>query len=122
MDQLDLFQASAVGGERVARVVVSTDQQPLRFGGGRPGPGRRRGGLGEHRADPGRTTVGRVPGRALGVAAVAARRAVDEGGAYVNNVKVTDADWKPAADDLLFGKWLVLRRGKKTFAGAKIGA
>lgn len=52
----------------------------------------------------------------------AARRAVDEGGAYVNNVKVTDADWKPAADDLLFGKWLVLRRGKKTFAGAKIGA
>ncbi|ALG85038.1 tyrosyl-tRNA synthetase [Gordonia phthalatica] len=52
----------------------------------------------------------------------AARRAVDEGGAYVNNVKVTDADWKPAADDLLFGRWLVLRRGKKTFAGAKIGS
>ncbi|WP_040517855.1 tyrosine--tRNA ligase [Gordonia neofelifaecis] len=52
----------------------------------------------------------------------AARRAVDEGGAYVNNVKVTDADWMPASNDLLFGKWLVLRRGKKTFAGAKIGA
>ena len=52
----------------------------------------------------------------------AARRAVDEGGAYVNNVKVTDVDWKPAATDLLFGQWLVLRRGKKTFAGAKIGA
>ena len=52
----------------------------------------------------------------------AARRAVDEGGAYVNNVKVTDADWKPAADDLLFGRWLVLRRGKKTFAGAMIGS
>ncbi|GAA2384626.1 MULTISPECIES: tyrosine--tRNA ligase [Gordonia] len=52
----------------------------------------------------------------------AARRAVDEGGAYVNNVKVTDADWTPGSNDLLFGKWLVLRRGKKTFAGAKIGA
>ncbi|WP_432211730.1 tyrosine--tRNA ligase [Gordonia aichiensis] len=52
----------------------------------------------------------------------AARRAIDEGGAYVNNTKVTDADWTPAGDDLLFGKWLVLRRGKKTFAGAKIGS
>lgn len=52
----------------------------------------------------------------------AARRTVDEGGAYVNNVKVTDADWTPAVDDLLFGSWLVLRRGKKTFAGARIGA
>ncbi|MBM7367262.1 tyrosine--tRNA ligase [Gordonia hydrophobica] len=52
----------------------------------------------------------------------AARRAVDEGGAYVNNQKVTDADWKPASADLLFGSWLVLRRGKKTFAGAKIGS
>ena len=52
----------------------------------------------------------------------AARRAIDEGGAYVNNVKVTDADWTPAADDLLHGRWLVLRRGKKTFAGARIGS
>ncbi|MGO3328474.1 tyrosine--tRNA ligase [Gordonia sp. (in: high G+C Gram-positive bacteria)] len=51
----------------------------------------------------------------------AARRAVDEGGAYVNNVKITDAGWTPAAEDLLHGRWLVLRRGKKTFAGARIG-
>ncbi|WP_440712672.1 tyrosine--tRNA ligase [Gordonia sp. FQ] len=52
----------------------------------------------------------------------AARRAIDEGGAYVNNAKVTDADWTPGAGDLLHGRWLVLRRGKKTFAGARIGA
>lgn len=51
----------------------------------------------------------------------AARRAVDEGGAYVNNVKITDPEWAPAAGDLLHGRWLVLRRGKKTFAGARIG-
>ncbi|WP_336790887.1 tyrosine--tRNA ligase [Gordonia malaquae] len=51
----------------------------------------------------------------------AARRAIDEGGAYVNNVKITDADWTPGVDDLLHGRWLVLRRGKKTFAGARIG-
>ncbi|WP_132993251.1 tyrosine--tRNA ligase [Gordonia zhaorongruii] len=52
----------------------------------------------------------------------AARRAIDEGGAYVNNVKVTDAEWTPGADDLLHGQWLVLRRGKKTFAGARFSS
>ncbi len=51
----------------------------------------------------------------------AARRSIDEGGAYVNNVKVTDPEWAPTAGDLLHGRWLVLRRGKKTFAGARVG-
>ncbi len=51
----------------------------------------------------------------------AARRAIESGGAYVNNVKVADADWTPGDDDLLHGRWLVLRRGKKTFAGARFG-
>lgn len=50
----------------------------------------------------------------------AARRAIGEGGAYVNNVKITDPDWRPAASDLLHGAWLVVRRGKKSFAGAKL--
>lgn len=49
----------------------------------------------------------------------AARRTVKEGGAYVNNERVSDMDWIPRADDLLHGQWLVLRRGKKSFAGAK---
>ena len=49
----------------------------------------------------------------------AARRTVKEGGAYVNNERVSDADWIPRADDLLHGQWLVLRRGKKSFAGAR---
>jgi tyrosyl-tRNA synthetase len=47
----------------------------------------------------------------------AARRTVAEGGAYLNNVKVTDPDLVPAGDDLLAGGALVLRRGKRSFAG-----
>ena len=50
----------------------------------------------------------------------AARRAVGEGGAYVNNERVSDPDWVPSATDLLHGRWLVLRRGKKNFAGVRI--
>ena len=52
----------------------------------------------------------------------AARRAVDEGGAYVNNTKITDAQWTPSDGDLLHGRWLVVRRGKKSFAGARFTA
>jgi tyrosyl-tRNA synthetase len=49
----------------------------------------------------------------------AARRAVDEGGAYVNNVRITDPDAVPDTADLLPGGWLVLRRGKRTLAGVR---
>ncbi|MDN4473781.1 tyrosine--tRNA ligase [Demequina zhanjiangensis] len=44
----------------------------------------------------------------------AARRAIQEGGAYVNNVKVEDAEAVLRAEDSLAGGWTVLRRGKKT--------
>lgn len=50
----------------------------------------------------------------------AARRAVGEGGAYVNNQRVDDVEWAPATSDLLHGAWLVLRRGKKNLAGVRI--
>lgn len=50
----------------------------------------------------------------------AARRTVNEGGAYVNNAKVTDEEWKPAPSDLLHGKWLVLRRGKRNNASVQV--
>jgi tyrosyl-tRNA synthetase len=46
-----------------------------------------------------------------------ARRTVKEGGAYVNNVRVTDADAVPASEDWLPGGWLVLRKGKRSVAG-----
>ena len=46
---------------------------------------------------------------------------MSEGGAYVNNTKITDPEWQPADADLLHGRWLVVRRGKKSFAGARLG-
>lgn len=49
----------------------------------------------------------------------AARRAIKEGGAYANNQRISDAEWKPEQSDLLHGSWLVLRKGKKNFGGAK---
>ncbi|MGV9710023.1 tyrosine--tRNA ligase [Gordonia sp. NPDC003424] len=50
----------------------------------------------------------------------AARRAIGDGGAYVNNMKISDPEWQPADADLLHGRWLVVRRGKKSFAGAEV--
>ncbi len=50
----------------------------------------------------------------------AARRAIVEGGAYVNNVKVTDVDTVFTPDDALRGRWLVLRRGKRSVAGVEL--
>jgi tyrosyl-tRNA synthetase len=50
----------------------------------------------------------------------AARRAVKEGGAYLNNVKITDEEYAPAPEDLLHGRFLVLRRGKKTIGGVEL--
>ncbi len=50
----------------------------------------------------------------------AARRTIKEGGAYVNNVKIASEDWAPSQEDLLHGRWLVVRRGKRHTAGAKV--
>ncbi|MFJ8787155.1 tyrosine--tRNA ligase [Streptomyces sp. NPDC102476] len=50
----------------------------------------------------------------------AARRTVKEGGAYVNNVKVSAEDAVVTKEDLLHGRWLVLRRGKKNLAAVEV--
>jgi tyrosyl-tRNA synthetase len=50
----------------------------------------------------------------------AARRAITEGGAYLNNRKVTDENAVPQVSDLLHGRWLVLRRGKRNLAGVEM--
>ena len=42
-----------------------------------------------------------------------ARRTVEQGGAYVNNVRQTDDGRTFAADDLLHDRYLVLRKGRK---------
>ncbi|HQR25596.1 MAG TPA: tyrosine--tRNA ligase [Nocardioides sp.] len=49
-----------------------------------------------------------------------ARRTVGEGGAYLNNVRIADPEHVPSEADLVGGRWLVLRRGKKKFAGVQL--
>ena len=49
-----------------------------------------------------------------------ARRAIADGGAYVNNERVTDGDAIVPSDRVLPGSLLVLRRGKKTIAGVEL--
>ena len=49
-----------------------------------------------------------------------ARRTIAEGGAYVNNERVADGEAVPAEPALLHGRFLVLRRGKRTFAGVEL--
>ena len=45
-----------------------------------------------------------------------ARRAVADGGLYVNNVRVSDAEEQLASGHLMHGRWTLLRRGKRTLA------
>ena len=51
----------------------------------------------------------------------AGRRTVTEGGAYVNNRRMSDPDEVPGAEELLHGRWLVLRKGKRNVAGVEVG-
>jgi tyrosyl-tRNA synthetase len=50
----------------------------------------------------------------------AARRAVAEGGAYLNNQRVTAEDAVPTRDQLLHGRYLILRRGKRSIGAAEV--
>ena len=54
---------------------------------------------------------------ALGLAASlsAARRLVAQGGVSVNGVRAEEPDWQPGPDDLLHGRYLVLRSGKRNY-------
>jgi tyrosyl-tRNA synthetase len=49
-----------------------------------------------------------------------ARRAIEGGGAYLNNVRVTDVGAVPTQADLLPGRILILRRGKRTVGGIEV--
>ena len=49
-----------------------------------------------------------------------ARRTLGEGGAYLNNRRVTDPAAVPDRSDLLAGRWLLLRRGKRSLAVAEV--
>jgi len=60
------------------------------------------------------TSVGLTPSKS------AARRAIQEGGISLNNVRVTDVEAVPTSADLLHNRFLVLRRGRRHVAGVEI--
>jgi tyrosyl-tRNA synthetase len=47
---------------------------------------------------------------------------VKEGGAYLNNKKVESEDFTPSKSDLLHGKYLLLRKGKRDLAAVEVVA
>jgi tyrosyl-tRNA synthetase len=51
----------------------------------------------------------------------AARRTIGEGGAYVNNERISDESYRPRIEDAFGGRLMVLRRGRRTLAGVRIG-
>jgi tyrosyl-tRNA synthetase len=50
----------------------------------------------------------------------AARRTIKEGGAYLDNERITDQDSVASADQLIHDRWWVLRRGKRNFASVEL--
>jgi len=50
----------------------------------------------------------------------AARRIVKEGGAYLNNEKISGEDFAPSESDLIHGRFLLLRKGKRELAAVEV--
>ena len=50
----------------------------------------------------------------------AARRIVKEGGAYLNNEKISGEDFRPSKTDFLCGRYAVLRKGKRDLAAVEL--
>ena len=50
----------------------------------------------------------------------AARRVIKDGGGYLNNVKVTSEDFTPQKSEFLYGKYAVLRKGKRDLAAVEL--
>ncbi len=70
--------------------------------------------LGEAVVVPGSQVADALVTAGLAESRSAARRAISEGGAYINNVKVEDVEAVIGAQHALAGGFSVLRRGKKT--------
>jgi tyrosyl-tRNA synthetase len=66
------------------------------------------------------TVVDLMTGTGIVASKSAARRAIAEGGAYLNNRKVLNEEAEPDRADLLHGRFLVIRRGKRTVGGVEV--
>ena len=49
-----------------------------------------------------------------------ARRVIKDGGAYLNNEKIGSEDFRPKGSDLIHGRFLVLRKGKRDLAAVEV--
>jgi tyrosyl-tRNA synthetase len=73
-----------------------------------------------HSSDGLPTVLDLFVGSGLSESRGAARRVVADGGAYVNNRRVSDASAAPDRSELLAGRWLLLRRGRRALAVAEV--
>jgi tyrosyl-tRNA synthetase len=73
------------------------------------------------RVTPGATIVDALVATGLAESRGAARRTVAEGGASVNNARVSDPEQALTAEDFLHGRVALLRRGRKNLAAARLG-
>jgi tyrosyl-tRNA synthetase len=71
-------------------------------------------------ADGGTTLADLMAAAGIVASKSAARRAITEGGAYLNNQKVIEVGAVPRRDDLLHGRYLILRVGKRTVGAVEI--
>jgi tyrosyl-tRNA synthetase len=72
------------------------------------------------RVEPGRTVVQMLVSSGLAGSLSEARRTVAEGGANVNNERITDAERTFGPADALHGRYLALRRGRRAVAGIEL--
>ncbi|MET0822632.1 MAG: tyrosine--tRNA ligase [Aeromicrobium sp.] len=77
-------------------------------------------GAAELSAADGPTIVDALVATGLADSRSAARRSVAEGGAYLNNERVTDPDLVLTGDRLLYSTWAVIRKGKRSVSGARV--
>jgi tyrosyl-tRNA synthetase len=70
--------------------------------------------------DPAPTIVDALEAAGLVKSRSEARRAVAEGGAYVNNERVDDPELPLGEGHTLHGSWVVLRRGKRAISGIRL--
>ena len=64
----------------------------------------------------GRTVIDLVVHAGLAPSKGQARKDLEAGGLYLNNVRVSEISRAATVNDLLFGKYLLLRKGKRTYA------
>jgi tyrosyl-tRNA synthetase len=68
------------------------------------------------------TVVDLMTGTGIVESRSAARRAIAAGGAYLNNRRVLSEEAEPDRADLLHGRFLVVRRGKRTVGGVEVAS